>query len=254
MVNLLNPKPSILFIVEGASAEPKIIKKICSVIGNDDYHVYSYMTTIYELYDELKSDEDLDILLLLREREKDQSKKMLFDFKYTRIYLIFDYDPHYQKFDHLKVIEMLKFFTDSTEQGKLYINYPMMESHRHLKSMPDKEFLSRTINNDEIKNYKKVVGDFTCYFDLLKYDYHIIREMVAHHLIKFNFLLNGVKRLPDKYYYDHWSETEDIKLANLQHDKYIKGELFVLNTSIFYVVDIKPKSFFNSAFSSYHFD
>lgn len=254
MVSSLNPKSSILFIVEGATTEPKIISKICSVIGNHDYKTYSYKTSIYELYEELIMDEDLDLLLLLREREIDQTKKSLFDYKYLRIYLIFDYDPHYQKFDHSKIIHMIKYFNDSTDRGKLYINYPMMESHRDLGLMPDKQFLYKEINLVDIRDYKKIVGDTTHYFDIGKYDYNMIREMVAHHLIKYNFLLNGSKCIPDKDYFEHWSIVEDERLACLQYDKYKSGSLYVLNTSIFYVVDIKPKTFFNTAFSSYNLE
>ncbi len=251
MVSSLSSKISVLFIVEGASAEPKIIKKICSIIGNKDYEIYSYKTSIYELYDELVFDDDLDIHLLLREKESDLRLKTIFDKKYTRTYLVFDYDPHYQKFDHAKVKHMLSYFTESSDKGKLYINYPMMESHRHLLCMPDKAFLDRVIHKHDIVEYKRVVGDVSFYTDLSKYDYSTIKEMVAHHLIKYNYLLFGSKRLPDKSTWDDWSSIEDIEMLDLQQKTYSRDELYVLNTSIFYVIDIKPKTFFHTGFSAY---
>lgn len=36
-------------------------------------------------------------------------------------------------------------FEDSTDMGKLYLNYPMIESYLHLKSMPDGEYINRKI-------------------------------------------------------------------------------------------------------------
>ena len=254
MVSSLNSKSSLLFIVEGATTEPRIIRKICSIVGSHDFNIYSYKTSIYELYDELKVDKDLDLLMLLREKETDQSKKALFDHHYYRIYLIFDYDPHYQKFDHQKVIEMIRYFKDSSDQGKLFINYPMMESHRHLQLMPDRDFLNLTIKDIEIREYKQMVGDTSKYYDISKYNYDIVREMVAHHLIKYQFLLYGSKCLPEKEYFDHWSEEDDVRLACLQHDMLSRGLLYVLNTSIFYVVDIRPKTFFNTVFSNYNLE
>ena len=32
------------------------------------------------------------------------------------------------------------FFDNETEHGKLYINYPMIESFKHFKKIPDKDF------------------------------------------------------------------------------------------------------------------
>ena len=36
-------------------------------------------------------------------------------------------------------------FADSTDMGKLYLNYPMIESYLHLKSIPDEEYINRKI-------------------------------------------------------------------------------------------------------------
>ena len=36
-------------------------------------------------------------------------------------------------------------FADLTDMGKLYLNYPMIESYLHLKSIPDEEYINRKI-------------------------------------------------------------------------------------------------------------
>ena len=35
---------------------------------------------------------------------------------------------------------MQKYFYDSTDVGKLYINYPMVESYQHFEGWPDERF------------------------------------------------------------------------------------------------------------------
>lgn len=40
---------------------------------------------------------------------------------------------------------MQRCFEDSTDMGKLYLNYPMIESYLHLKSIPDEEYINRKI-------------------------------------------------------------------------------------------------------------
>lgn len=53
----------ILFLVEGKKAEYDAIKTIAKNMFNlidENYEVYSYNSSIYELYDELNRDSDLD--------------------------------------------------------------------------------------------------------------------------------------------------------------------------------------------------
>ena len=64
---------------------------------------------------------------------------------FTNIILVFDYERHDPTFSEEKIIEMQHFFEDSTDMGKLYLNYPMIESYLHLKSIPDEEYIHRKI-------------------------------------------------------------------------------------------------------------
>ena len=34
------------------------------------------------------------------------------------------------------------YFTESSEMGKLYLNYPMVEAFYHMKSIPDENYTS----------------------------------------------------------------------------------------------------------------
>lgn len=144
---------TILFIVEGAKHEPSLIEKINKIYKfKYDIEIYSYKNPIYELidklYEELVKDEYLDILLLLKEYETSKREKQKLSKLYTGIYLIFDFEPHYPKFDIKRLIMFKKFFNESLDGGLLLINYPMIEAFKHLKEMPDNEFKNRTIKKN----------------------------------------------------------------------------------------------------------
>lgn len=46
-------------------------------------------------------------------------------------------------------------FTESSDHGKLFINYPMMQSYKHICS--DEEYLDRTVSLEDIGRYKDIV-------------------------------------------------------------------------------------------------
>lgn len=65
---------------------------------------------------------------------------------------------------NIQIKDLLNLFNNETELGKLYINYPMVESYYYLKSLPDLDYNNRVIslNNLKGKNYKKEVNLNTC--------------------------------------------------------------------------------------------
>ena len=77
--------------------------------------------------------------------------------------LIFDLDPQDPKFSAEAILEMSKYFVDSIETGKLYLNYPMVEAFHHMKNIPDPDYDSYITSLDELKSksYKKRVHDET---------------------------------------------------------------------------------------------
>lgn len=44
---------------------------------------------------------------------------------------------------------MLEMFSNETEYGKLYINYPMVESICYTKELPDKDYANYTVSREE---------------------------------------------------------------------------------------------------------
>lgn len=121
-------KPKILFLVEGAKTDVRLMQKLLSIYGFDQkYEIISYNTNIYTLYNEMFRDNDpadLDLLQVLKEHEKDPRKKPLFDQSYSDILLIFDLDPQDPLFTSDKIQRMTEYFVESSDMGKLYLIFP----------------------------------------------------------------------------------------------------------------------------------
>ena len=77
--------------------------------------------------------------------------------------MVFDYERHDTNFSEEKILEMQRCFVDATDMGKLYINYPMIESYRHLCQLPDDDFAERKIpvSLQPGKEYKALVEQET---------------------------------------------------------------------------------------------
>lgn len=106
----------------------------------------------------------------LAELEND-AKMLEHDFAYT--YLIYDCDIQHhnprgqapsidQSLDeNLPVLKaMLEYFDDETDEtvGKLYINYPMMESWRDANDVFDPDYQKALVSLDDLKLYKQLAG------------------------------------------------------------------------------------------------
>jgi len=148
-------KRNILALVEGANTDMRLMEHLFQIYGIDDrYQIVSYNTNLYALYNSMFRGADpgsLDILLHLKERESDLAKKAIFDQSYSDILLIFDFDPQDPQFSEIRIREMTGFFVESTDMGKLYLNYPMVEAFYHMKSIPDTDFDSYIATMDELR-------------------------------------------------------------------------------------------------------
>lgn len=133
---MADEKSKILVLVEGKKTDYQLMERLLQVYGIGDSHeIVSYNTNIYVLYNEMFRDGDpasLDILQTLKEHERDPEKKKLFDRWYSDILLIFDLDPQDPAFSAYKILEMASFFVESSDMGKLYLNYPMVEAFYHM--------------------------------------------------------------------------------------------------------------------------
>lgn len=161
---MTSEKSKVLVLVEGEKTDVKLMEHLFNIYGIEKSHtIVSYNTNIYTLYNEMfaeDSPESIDLLQLLKSREKDEQRKLIFDERYSDILLIFDLDPHDPLFSEKKIRDMSKYFVESSDMGKLYINYPMVEAFYHMESIPDQNYNSRYATMDELraKQYKQRVN------------------------------------------------------------------------------------------------
>lgn len=221
----------ILFVFEGAAREPLLFKTIQNLFlpKETEPFVCTYNSNIYSLYAKLKqydvfddiqaSGNTVSILNEILESKGDYTLSNIVVSDISQIYLFFDYDFHESRStiennnQHIK--EMLEFFSDETDNGKLYINYPMVDSIRYTKQLPDNQYVSYAVTRNVCKHFKKLVADFSFYpsFDYLLMSSNVNekeeskeqRLMFARenwiHLIrmnvsKANFLCNNLQELP----------------------------------------------------------
>lgn len=156
-----------LLIVEGKHEKDDLFKLLFRCfpemkISMDDIWIYG--TNIYMLYDDIVKEygeqwdkDDIDLPFVISKKQGMVPLRYKEDF--TNIILIFDYERHDIHFSEDKIIHMQKSFIDSTDMGKLYINYPMIESYQHLCSLPDKNYSIRKIpvSLQPGKEYKSLV-------------------------------------------------------------------------------------------------
>ncbi len=154
------------FIVEGEAREPQVIDNISKVFfSHKNFKIITLPAgeNIYMLWKRLKADDfDTDIIEVLRESNKEISKQLLGLSRddFSEVYLFFDYDAHQTnlgKADDGNVIDqMLESFDNETENGKLYISYPMVEALRDYEPgiCGKRDVCFVTI--EELAEYKKV--------------------------------------------------------------------------------------------------
>ena len=179
----------ILLVFEGKEREPRIYKTIRELFFKDivmDDIFVSYCNNIYSLYRQMKaldvfSGEEADIVRLLKKEAEKHSEvpNMLEQFEdsdaFSEVYLFFDYDIKQQddfntepvKTQNAHIKEMLDFFDNETGNGKLYINYPMVESIRYFKNrLPDSDYHTYTTDLFIGRKFKQMVNDESFYKNL----------------------------------------------------------------------------------------
>lgn len=205
---------NILFVFEGKKTEPNIHKKLEEYFFDERTIITCvFGTVIYAIYKDLKTDEYLDTFSLLKNRIeslKDYKRK-----DFSEVYLFFDYESHATNYNPKKLEELLGVFDNETENGKLYISYPMVEALKHYHS--DKDFQLLTAHCSE--NYKKEVNQY-CeekYKDFNQYDQNIWKELIKYHLYKMNYIVT------DKYSYPLQIYSQ-MDIFTKQREKFIDKE------------------------------
>ncbi len=166
----------ILFVFEGDRREPRLYRTLERLYfpRENDNIVCSFGNNIYNLYNELlEYGGGGDIVSLMRERLAERGDATLDGIRSSDIsqtFLFFDYDFQNSQLPldeiNRRVEDMLVTFDDETGNGKLYINYPMIESIRYTKELPDEGYARYAVSRKECRNFKRLSRDFSAYGNL----------------------------------------------------------------------------------------
>lgn len=174
----------ILFVFEGKRSEPKLFNTLKELFfpKREEQIICTYNSNIYSLYSHLVEhdifdDEDIDapaqtvpILNTILQQNGDNTLANVIESDVSEIFLFFDYDFHDSRLSlddnnrHLN--KMLAYFNDETANGKLYINYPMIEAIKYHKELPDPQFIDYIVSRNDCKKFKQIAHQFSFYKSL----------------------------------------------------------------------------------------
>ncbi|WP_213519889.1 hypothetical protein [Paenibacillus montaniterrae] len=227
----------VLLIVEGAQAEKKLMRHFYSLYSISNIEIVSFETNIYVLHRHLQQfystntghiDYDaIDIVLVINEYLKLEENNKFNRTDFSDILLIFDFDPHDNLFDFKVVKELLLHFNNSTENGKLYINYPMVEAYKDIVNNFD-HFQASKVQLTDIRRYKQLVGSRSVYTDLRKIDAETGNTIIQFHLNKLENITN--KQLMDEDIYSALGELQNYTLQT-------EHAVFIINTCLIYFIE-----------------
>lgn len=222
----------ILVITEGEKTEPQIYRDHLVKTGllPGDISIFSYKASLHDLIRLLEDTENPDFVdfkqsLVEKERKKnyadsaEQIKKL--QEKYTDTILLFDLDPQDSRYDPAKVISLLEVFNESSDNGKLYLSYPMIEAlfdDRDSVPFPFKvkgEYKNHVKNNNLYRNFAKNKLTFEHYQDILNKQFAKAEKITPYNEKKFHL------NLFDK-------------------QNYIIGDkkkIYVISTALFFLID-----------------
>ena len=158
-------RPIKLFIFEGEKTENRFVKSMQrSFFKNEQFEIVNLPAkqNIYMIYETMKKDDfETDIVEILREKyeEADEEFPDISRQNISEVYLFFDYDVHQNNtaYQHA-LVDMLKAFDNETENGRLYISYPMVEAVYDFKENKCDAFSSCYYPVVDLKSYKKDAG------------------------------------------------------------------------------------------------
>ena len=130
----------VLFVLEGEQPEENTLARLQRAFPeeladlSEDLVKVIFKSNIYSLYGKLKDDDGfLDVVEVLKEQYADDEELQNLDRDaVSQVFLFFDLDIHglAQPIEQSceQLCELLNFFDNETENGKLFLSYPMVEA------------------------------------------------------------------------------------------------------------------------------
>ena len=260
-----------LFLFEGESTEPQIFDNIEKVFFSNEQTGITkalYKQDIYNLYENLNqykdSDDgfDIDLIELLIERKSINPDDIDVN-KISSIYLFFDLDIHAYKKDEKvtaakrteainRVKKLVEYFGNETEQGKMYISYPMIEA---LRAYGDTwgycEICS--IEAKDSNQFKDMVKGKNSFSDFTRYNFPIWKDAIISTIDKLYCLSYldppECKEIASIEYEEVMKITNQNNILTNQENKFVSnGMIMILSSVPLFLVDFFGKPLFNSTY------
>lgn len=246
------------FVVEGKEREPEIIDNISKNFFK--HHNFEIITlpaeqNIYMLWKKLKEDDfETDLIEVLRESHE-KIKQQLEGFtrdEFSEIFLFFDYDAHQNNLskwhenekDASNVIEqMLENFNNETENGKLYISYPMAEALRDYKAGTCGDGESCFISIDDLSNYKNLSAERSVNHHIRDYAYEDWKDIIEM-FVKRASCLFGKNEI---FSFEEYREKVDPSMIHsLEQQEIGKKGIFIISAFPEFILDYFDNNTFNT--------
>ena len=260
--------PKALVIVEGADAEPRLLRQLASACKLDlEMEIVPVRFNIHQLYQLLAAaDFQADIRKILAglPTVPDGQKALLSSTRFAYTYLMYDADLQHRypgeealpiedvvRGNLEKLEKMTAYFTDETDPsvGRLYVNWPMVESYRDCDDFFDPAFRDNFVALADLNSYKAIVGRRKhASLNLSKYDESAFRSLMRMNIHKIASLSSNVWSMPSYLDYLALSTSASIFHAQQQHIA-ATSTLGVLNTTILLPLDYYGEPYYVSVVS-----
>lgn len=234
-------------IVEGEAREPVIINNIIrTFFAHDNVMIITLPAgqNIYMLWKRLKADGfDTDIIEVLKENN-DELKRQLEGLErddFSEVYLFFDYDGHQNNLSGGEnvasndvVKQMLQGFDNETENGKLYISYPMVEALRDFEEGTCGRKTNCFVPLSDIGDYKNISASRAVYQHFKDYDYLIWKNVMEVFTLKLSCLMNRCNTIS---YDEYQNEVTPQTIFELENVEIAVGRIFVLSAFPEFLLD-----------------
>lgn len=232
------------FIVEGEFREPQVIDNISKKFfnhGNCKLIPLPAGENIYMLWKKLKADDfDTDIIEVLRESSKEIQKLLtgLSRDDFSEVFLFFDYDVHQTNLgkadDRDALNQMLESFDNETENGKLYISYPMVEALRDYEPGTCGNKESCFVTTQKLNEYKNASAFRSYNPHFREYDIDNWKEIIDVFAMRVSCLFGLSDIMEYKQYSD---EVTPYEIFVLEEKETENQRVFVLSAFPEFLVD-----------------
>jgi len=248
--------PKALCIVEGADDEPRLLKRMSAVCGLDlEMEIVPVRSNIHQLYQILaEGDFQLDIRKVLAALPTipAEQRARLSDTRFAYTYLMYDAELQHRypgeeqlplsdivRGNLVKLEKMCAYFTDETDPtvGRLYINWPMVESYRDCDDFFDPNYRDNFVALSDLATYKARVGQRKhASLNLSKYDTDAFHDLARMNICKIAALAGNDFAAPSYADYLRQSTSSAIFIAQQAHIA-TDSQFGVLNTTVLLPVD-----------------